>query len=441
MTGHDNLLEPPQSVDAEQAVLGGLLLDSQASSKVSDILSSDDFYLSTHREVYQVIMELVAGGRPYDALTAGDLLYSRTGNPTNKLYVIDLATNTPGASNIRAYAEIVREKSLLRKIIATASEAVNGAFSGKVGSKEILSSAIREMMRLGNESSDVEMDMKAAAKLAYSDMIQAYENRGVLRGITTGFADINRRMGGFHNGDLIFIGARPSMGKTALCINMANAQADAGHVVGIISGEQSAMQLAQRAYAMRSGVAAENLRNGNIDEDEWGRLSMATMKLVKSTMRIYDRPAPTLDDIARIARRWKQENGLAILHVDYLQRIRFPDAGNRIEEVAEVARGLKTLARELEIPIVALAQVKAEVDKRVDKRPNLGDIANSDEATREADQIWFLYRDEVYDRNSHRRGIAELNVEKNRHGPTGGFDIRFEPQTMVFRDMRDEFDR
>src|SRR5690606_229620 len=184
------------------------------------------------------------------------------------------------------------------------------------------------------------------------------------------------------------------------------------------SGEQSAMQIGQRSIALEAGVAAERMRNGQFEDEDWPRLSEGMHKLMRRNVRLIDRSAPTLDEVCRTARRWRQEHKIEVLFVDYLQRIRVPRAESRIEEVAEVARGLKTLARDLDIPVVALAQVKAEVDKRTDKRPGLGDIANSDEATREADLIGFLYRDEVYHDDSPHRGIAELNIDKNRHGPT-----------------------
>jgi replicative DNA helicase len=183
-------------------------------------------------------------------------------------------------------------------------------------------------------------------------------------------------------------------------------------------------------------VPAELLRNGNLDDEHWPRMMAWIGSIKRDRIRIMDCPEPNLDDLIRTARQWKHEHNIQILFVDYLQRVRYRKAQSRIDEVSEVARGLKTLARELEIPVVALAQVKAEVDKRTgDKRPNLGDIANSDEATREADQIMFLYRDEVYNRDTHERGIAELNVEKNRHGPTGQFRLSFRADTMQFRDF------
>jgi replicative DNA helicase len=351
-------------------------------------------------------------------------------------YLIGLVANTPSAANIRAWAEIVRDKAVQRRMLDVLNVANESIFRGGENSQKLLDSTIRELMMLGKVVGDCDASMKQAAQMAYEDIVDAHDNRGKVRGVPTGYAKIDARLGGFHKGDLVFLGARPSMGKTALMVNLALNASKAGFSVGMISGEQSSMQIAQRSYAMTANVNAEHLRNGDIEDDDWGRLTQATAQLVKANVRIYDRSAPTLDEVCRTARRWKQEHGIKVLFVDYLQRITVPKAGNRIEEVSETARGLKTLARDLEIPVVALAQVKAEVDKRTgDKRPGLGDIANSDEATREADQIAFLYREEVYDRDTAHKGAAELNFEKNRHGPTGRFDLRFTGSTMHFSDL------
>src|SRR5690606_28245572 len=286
--------------------------------------------------------------------------------------------------------------------------------------------AVGDLMALSQAEPSCEFTLRQAIKLAWDDAQVAYEADGRLRGIPTGYAKVDNRLGGWHAGDLVFIGARPSVGKTALMVNLALNAGKAGHSCGIISGEQSAMQLGQRSLSVDSRVPAEVMRNGRFEDEHWPKLSNSMARLVEQRIRILDRSAPALDEIVRVARKWKREHGLSILFVDYLQRIRFKGAQNRIEEVSEVARGLKTLARDLEIPVVCLPQVKAEVDRRPDKRPGLGDIANSDEATREADQIAFLYRDEVYNPESQDRGLAELNFEKNRHGPTGQFRLRFD---------------
>lgn len=429
---------PPQAIDAEQAVIGGLMILPDAVNRIGS-LTEADFYRRDHRLIFRAILALADEGKPFDAVTLGEWFETKgQADQVSMSYLIDIASNTPSAANVGAYAAIVAEKSLARRLIEAGTELANAGFAGDAKPEEVLDAAVRSLMALVQQNQACEFTLKQAVTLAFHDTREAYEAEGRLRGITTGYPRIDARLGGWHDGDLIFIGARPSMGKTALMVNLALNAAAAGHSVGVISGEQSAMQLGQRSIAVESRVPAEVMRNGRLDEEHWPRMNQAIMKLVGRNVRILDRSAPTLDEIARTARRWKQEHGLEVLFVDYLQRIRFKGAESRIEEVSEVARGLKTLARDLGVPVVCLAQVKAEVDKRNDCRPGLGDIANSDEATREADLIGFLYRDEVYKDETPDKGIAELNFEKNRHGPTGQFRLHFNAETMMFAPLEYE---
>lgn len=433
----EHLRVPPQDVTAEQNVLGALMLDNLALARIA--LDEADFYRRDHALIFRAICDLDAAAKPYDSVTLGDWFESQglAEHVAGGSYLIELASQTGSAANVAAYAEIVRSKAVLRRVIEVGSQLVSEGFDARREPAEaILDRAIRELMALSKSDQKCEFTLQQAAKMAWEDAEQANRSNGALRGVPTGYERMDARLGGFHSGDLIFIGARPSMGKTALMVNLALNAAAAGHAIGMISGEQSAMQVGQRSISATSRVPAERMRNGQFEDEDWPMLSAAMRKLVDRKVRIYDRSAPTLEELCRVARRWRQDHGMAVLFVDYLQRIRVPKADNRIEEVSEVARGLKTLARDLEIPVVALAQVKAEVDKRTgDKRPNLGDIANSDEATREADMIVFLYRDEVYHEDTPDRGIAELNVEKYRHGPTGRFRLAFRNETMVFADL------
>jgi replicative DNA helicase len=440
----EQLRVPPQSSEAEQSVLGGCMLDPKALARIADTLAEDDFYRRDHQLIWRAICDLDAEGKPYDAVTLGEWFEAcgQSSMVANGAYLIDLASNTPSAANIAAYAAIVRDKAVLRRIIEVGTQAVNDGFNpdGRETS-ELLDAAIRDLMALSKSKLQCEFTLRQAVDLAWRDAEAAFQSQGSLRGVTTGFARMDKRLGGWHAGDLCFIGARPSVGKTALMVCLALNAAKAEHAVGLISGEQSAMQIGQRSISSTSGVHAERMRNGDVDDEAWPKITEAMRRLIDRRVRIYDRSAPTLDEVCRVARRWRQEHGIEVLFVDYLQRIRYPRAQNRIDEVSEVARGLKTLARDLEIPVVCLAQVKAEVDKRTDKRPGLGDIANSDEATREADLIAFLYRDEIYDNATPDRNVAELNVEKYRHGPTGQFKLRFDGATMLFAnlDERGEF--
>jgi replicative DNA helicase len=303
----------------------------------------------------------------------------------------------------------------------------------------MLDSIIRRLMALHKAEESHEHTLAGAVKSAFARAEEVSRADGQMIGVPTGFSKMDARLGGWNNSDLIFIGARPAMGKTALMVNLADAAAAAGHTIGVISGEMSALQYGQRAVSLESRVPAECMRNGQFREEDWPRLNAAVALLRSRKMHLYDRSAPSIEEIQRTARRWKQEFGIGLLLIDYLQRIRVRGADNRAEEVGEAARTLKDLARDLDIPVICLAQVVRDVDKLPDKLPGAGDLANTDEATREADQIIMLYRDDVYHDESAARGLAELNCEKNRHGPTGQFVLRFDGPTMRFSDPDDRF--
>lgn len=428
----------PQAIDSEQCVLGVLLSDPAALAQVK--LTESDFYRRDHQLIFRALCEEYAAGRECDAVLLAEKFEAQgiVDQFQGGAYLIELQSLNWTRANLRGYAGQVRQKAILRSVIETSSRLTDAAFASK-DSDELLDGAIRDLMGLAQTDRRHDYSMQDAARLAWNDAQVAAETPGAIRGIPTGYERIDKRLGGFHKGDLVILGARPSMGKTALMVNLALNASERGTSVGIISGEQSVMQIGQRSIAATSGVPAERMRNGEFQEEDWPRLDTGMRSLLARNARIYDRSAPTLDEVCRVARQWVHQHKVAILFVDYLQRIRVPRAENRIAEVSEVARGLKTLARDLDIPVIALAQVKAEVDNRTgDKRPNLGDVANSDEATREADLIGFLYRDEVYRDDTPDKGIAELNFEKNRHGPTGRFRLRFDGQTMRFQNLASE---
>ena len=429
------LRTPPSSIEAEQAVLGALLIRPETLAKVT--LDEADFFRRDHRLIYQAIREQESAGKPFDVVTLGEWFEAsgRAQEIGGSGRLIDIAQSVWSAANIDAYVAIVRDKAVLRRLIEIGSSLTTDGFGGE-DATELLDRTISELMALAKTEHRCDFSLQQAVRMAWEEARIANESAGALRGVPTGYERMDKRLGGFHGGDLIFLAARPSMGKTALMVNLAHNAAEKDFSVGVISGEQSVMQIGQRSVSAESTVPAERMRNGDFQEEDWSRLTHAIRAMHSRKIRIYDRSAPTLDEIARIARRWKHEHDIAILFVDYLQRVRVPKADNRIDEVSEASRGLKTLARDLNIPVVCLAQVKAEVDKRTgDKRPNLGDIANSDESTLEADLIAFLYRDEVYNDNSADAGIAELNVEKYRHGPTGRFKLRFFAETMRFENL------
>lgn len=419
-------------LDAEAAVLSSLLHRPSALATVS--LKPDDFLNRKHREIFDAICQL-------DQATDPVTLSAKMPHLANE--ILEIASNAWTSAQLPNHAKIVRDASLSRRMAEVLDDAIHGLNGNDMPVDKVLDDAIGSLMGLHSRNMKYDHDFVDGIKAAWEAVDYAYQNKGKILGVSTGFKRLDSRFGGFHKGDLTLIGARPSMGKTALMANLAMNAYAVGHNIGIISGEQPKEQIAARAMSLGSTVPAESLRNGNVEDEHWGYLMRWIGSVSRDRIRILDRPEPELDEIIRTARRWKHEYGIAALYVDYLQRIRYRKGQvSRIDEVSEVARGMKTLARELDIPVICLAQVKQAVDNRDkdDRRPRLGDIANSDEATREADQIMFLYRDEVYfPETTPVRGIAELNVEKNRHGPTGQFKLAFHGETMRFADLPEAF--
>lgn len=416
---------------AEEAVLGAVMLDNAKLHEVAPILGAGQFTSPLRARVWEALKERVLAGEPADHVTIGELL------PDDFSYVYDLASNTPSSASVKTYAEIVRGNWKRRQASVIAASLMSRC---REGDESAVDEAIGSLLALNATVTECDHTLKQALKAAFLQVQTAYENGGQLPGITTGLSKLDEILGGWHPGDLAIIGARPSMGKTALMVNLAEAAAKAGYNVGIISAEQPAEQIGLRTISLESRVGAADLRRGRVDDDAWARVNVAIAAATTYKVRIYDRSAITLDELVSVARKWKHAHGLQILFLDYAQRVTVPGA-DRITEVSAVARGLKNLARDLSIPLVALAQVKATVDSREDKRPNAGDLANSDELTREADEIVMLYREAVYYQSVNERKepvrerVAELLIEKNRHGPTGYCEAAFLPETMRFGDL------
>lgn len=415
---------------AEEAVIGGLLLQNERFHDVAPIISADHFTSPQRARVFGLIRDRVLAGEDADAVTIGE------SSPDDFDYALHLASNVPSASSAAAYAEIVREN--WRR-----SEAVNVGLqlvaSARAGEEDAVDVAAGRLLALNATVSACEYTGKQAMLQAWREVESNHASGGSLPGIPTGLNALDEILGGWHDSDLTIIGGRPAMGKTAFLGGLIEAAADAGKKPGVISAEQPAVQLALRRLALVSSVAASRLRSGQLEDEDWSRLKNGMSDAITRDMWIYDRSAVTLDELIGIARKWKHTHGIGCLFIDYAQRITVPRA-DRITEVSQVARGMKNLARDLQIPVIALAQVVKTVDQRQgDKRPNAGDLANSDELTREADQILMLYRDEVYNRESADRGMAEILIEKNRHGPTGFKKVAFLSETMRFADLGGDF--
>lgn len=415
---------------AEEAVIGGLLQDNQRFHDVAPLIGSDHFTSPQRSRVFGLIRDRVLAGEPADPVTIGEA------SSEDFDYVVNLAANVPGSSAVVAYAEIVRENWRRREAVAVGLQLVSAARAGEDDAVDV---AAGRLLALNAVVTACEYTGKQALQQAWREVERNHSSGGRLPGIPTGLAALDEILGGWHDSDLTIIGGRPAMGKTAFLGGLIEAAADAGKRPGVISAEQPAVQLALRRLSLVSSVAAARLRSGQLEDEDWSRLQAGMGDAIARDMWIYDRSAVTLDELVGIARKWKHTHGIGCLFIDYAQRITVPRA-DRITEVSQVARGMKNLARDLQIPVIALAQVVKTVDQRVgDKRPNAGDLANSDELTREADQILMLYRDEVYNRESPDRGLAEILIEKNRHGPTGFKKVAFLSETMRFADLRRDF--
>lgn len=410
---------------AEEAVLMGIMARNSALHDVITLLSADHFTSPFRQRLWTVMRDAILAGEPADVVTLIDAM------PADEAQLMELASLSITGNSVQVYAEIVRENWRMREAAGIGQRLLMGARSRDA---EAVDEAIAALMSLNVEASEHEFTGRQILNMAYQITEAAFRNGGVLPGITTGLHELDEILGGWHNSDLTIVGGRPAMGKTAFMLGLAEAAAASGKRVGIVSAEQPATQIGLRRASLASRVSATAMRSGKVEDEDWQKLAAGIGKALDRLMWIYDRSAVTLDELIGIARKWKHAHGIEILFVDYAQRITVPRA-DRITEVSLVARGLKNLARDLEIPVIALAQVVKGVDTRVEKRPAAGDLANSDELTREADQILMLYRDEVYNRESKTPGIAEVLIEKNRHGPTGYKTFRFVGTTMAFEDL------
>jgi replicative DNA helicase len=432
MNGIESLRVPPHSIEAEQSVLGSVMLTPAALEHASEIVSEEDFYQRGHRLIWRAITELDARGQPFDAVTMMEhLTAAKVLDDVGGMgYVIGLANETPSAVRVRHYARIVRSKAQLRAIIDEATNAAAQAFAPDA-SPALLDEVIQRLMRLQRHDEAAEFTIKQAEAAAFDDAHAAYERGGAISGISTGFVDIDEQIGGWSDGDFNIIGARPGMGKTSLMLCCTLTAAELGKSAGVISAEMSAPQLGARMLAISGRVNARGFRTGKFHDEEWGRIVTATGRDASLPIRILDRSRPSIDEVRRVATRWKKQHGLQILFVDYLQRIT-AKGDKRNERIGEVAVGLKTLARDLKIPVVCLAQVGRDVEKRANKVPVMADLSDSGEIEKEADQVAFLYRGSYYDPNVANPSDAELHIDKNRHGPCGKVDLTWIAQSMRY---------
>ncbi|MCH9799600.1 MAG: replicative DNA helicase [Betaproteobacteria bacterium] len=444
----DALKLPPHSIEAEQSVIGGLLLENEALDKVADILNADDFYQHDHKIIYQHIARLIERNRPADIVTVAESLENTAelASVGGIAYLGSLAQNTPTAANIRRYAEIVRERAIMRKLVTVGSDIAGSAFSpnGR-DAQQLLDEAEAKIFQIaesGNKNNEGFQDIKellpqVAEKI---DELFSREDQSEVTGIPTGFTDLDRMTSGLHGGDLIIVAGRPSMGKTAFSINMAeNVALDTGLPVAVFSMEMGATQLATRMIGSVGRLDQHRMRTGRLEDEDWEKLTTALGKLNEAPIFIDEGAGLSSFDVRARARRLHRQTGkLGLIVVDYLQLMAAP-AGtrseNRATEISEISRSLKALAKELDVPVVALSQLNRGLEQRPDKRPVMSDLRESGAIEQDADLILFIYRDEVYNPDSEDKGTAEIIVGKQRNGPIGRVRLTFIGQHTRFEDF------
>ena len=427
---------PPHSIEAESSVLGGLLLDNGAWDRVSDALTDGDFYRYEHRLVFAAIGALINASKPADVITVYEQLQSlgKAEEIGGLTYLNSLAQYVPSAGNIRRYAEIVRERSILRKLVTASDEIATNAFNPKGRPvAAILDESEQKIFNIGEEGSRMKQGFQSMDTLVVTllDRVQEMaDNPNDVTGVPTGFYDLDRMTAGFQAGDLIVLAARPSMGKTALAINIAEHVAlNEGLPVAVFSMEMGAAQLAVRIVGSIGRIDQGHLRTGKLTDDEWPRLTEAIEKLRTISLHIDETAGLTSSELRASARRLSRQCGkLGLIVVDYLQLMSGSsnDGENRATELGEISRGLKMLAKELQCPVIALSQLNRSVEQRPDKRPMMSDLRESGAIEQDADIIMFIYRDDYYTKEASKEpGVAEIIIAKQRNGPTGVVKLAF----------------
>jgi replicative DNA helicase len=437
---------PPHSIEAESSVLGGLLLDNSAWDRVGDALTDNDFYRYEHRLIFAAIGSLINGNKPADVITVFEHLQSqgRAEEIGGMMYLNALAQYVPSASNIRRYAEIVRDRAILRKLITASDEIATNAFNTKGRAvSEIVDESEQKIFKIGEQGKRNSQGFQAMETLVVKllDRVQEMaDNPNDVTGVPTGFYDLDRMTAGLQAGDLIILAARPSMGKTALAINIAEHVAlKEGLPVAVFSMEMGAAQLAVRIVGSIGRIDQGHLRTGKLTDEEWPRLSEAIEKLRNISLHIDESAGLSPSELRANARRLARQCGqLGLIVVDYLQLMSgsSSDSENRATELGEISRGLKMLARELKCPVIALSQLNRSVEQRPDKRPMMSDLRESGAIEQDADIIMFIYRDEYYTKDACKEpGVAEVIIAKQRNGPTGTVKLAFLRQITKFESL------
>ena len=428
---------PPQNIEAEQSVLGAMLIDKDALFEVAEILSAEDFYREVHQKIFESIMALSNKGEPVDLVTVCEELQSRglLDKVGGAVYLASLANMTPTAAHAGYYAGIVREKSVLRRLIRTSTEIIGKCYGYVENIEEFLDEAEKVIFEdARSKDSKNFFHLKDALELTFERLERLYERRSGVTGLSTGFIDLDNITSGLQDSDLIIIAARPSMGKTTLALNIAHhIVVNEKKPVAFFSLEMSREQLAQRLLCAYAEIDSQKLRRGFLSSEEWPRLTQAVGPLSEAPLYIDDTAAISVMEMRAKSRRLKMEKGLSAIFVDYLQLMRGHEkAENRQQEISNISRALKALAKELNCPVVALSQLSRAVEQRPDKRPILSDLLESGGIEANADLVAFIYRDDYYYPDTEKKHITEIVIAKQRNGPTGKIELYFRDHLNKF---------
>ncbi|WP_427109099.1 replicative DNA helicase [Lysinibacillus xylanilyticus] len=429
---------PPHNREAEQSVIGAIFLDPQSLITASEILLADDFYHNAHKQIFETMLRLSDQGKAIDVVTVTEELSAKKEieDVGGLSYLLELANAVPTAANVAHYAKIVEEKALLRRLIRVATKIVEDGYTREDEVEALLGEAEKKMMEVANRKNAGDFKhVKDVLVETFDNIEKLQSQKGDVTGIPTGFRDLDNITAGFQRNDLIIVAARPSVGKTAFALNVAQSVAvQARENVAIFSLEMGAEQLVMRMLCAEGNIDAQVLRTGALTTDDWGKLTMAMGSLSNSGIFIDDTPGVRINEIRAKCRRLAQENGLGMILIDYLQLIQGSGkpGENRQQEVSEISRSLKGLARELKVPVIALSQLSRGVEQRQDKRPMMSDLRESGSIEQDADIVAFLYRDDYYDKESESKNMIEIIIAKQRNGPTGTVTLAFKKEFNKF---------
>lgn len=438
-----NLPTPPQNTDAEASLLGALLIDADTIVRVADALTALDFYEEKHRRIYEAIIKLYEKHRPIDALTLSNQLKEDgfldiVGGAT---YLTELANYVPTAAHAEHYADIIKQKSMRRRLIKAAQDTVDLGYDESKSIQEVIETAESDLFNVSQQH--VKQDIQSIENIladSFERLDELHRNKGKIRGVPTGFKDMDNLLAGWQRSDLVILAARPAMGKTAVALNFAhNVAVKAEQPVLLFSLEMSKEQLVDRLLAMESGVDAWNIRTGNLSDADFEKIGTAMGALSEAPIYIDDTPGITVSEMRTKARREQHQRQLGLIIVDYLQLMsgssRFGSDGNRVQEISEISRGLKLIARELNVPVIALSQLSRSVENRSPRIPLLADLRESGSIEQDADIVMFLYREDYYETETQRKNITDIIISKHRNGPTGKLELYFEKEKQRFKSL------